>query len=363
VDLWLGWAVVWGALPVLLPIPIAPTVAALALVDGIAMPRLAPVVQLGPQWLIGEAVGLVGVALPAILLGRWMARRRHLTARVLLQLATFGGLTVWLIPSVAIAAGDGSWRHVTELPVWALSLLVQLAVAVAIPGMLAVREFAERGGGTPYPWDPPARLVTTGPYAYVANPMQMSAIGLLLVIAAGTRSWSIAAGAVSAVGFSTAVAGPHEDEDLTRRHGAAWSEYRRSVRAWWPRWRPAAAPATVYLADSCDVCSSTAAALVALQPRSVRLRPGEWHAERLRRARYQGHDGHRADGVAAIARTLEHVNLAWAMVGWCLRLPGLDWLVQLIADTLGAGPRDIPYRRVNGRHTLKADRGRRADHP
>src|SRR5262245_18091647 len=43
VDLWFGWAVLWGALPVLLPTPVAPTVVGLALVDGIAMPRLAPV--------------------------------------------------------------------------------------------------------------------------------------------------------------------------------------------------------------------------------------------------------------------------------------------------------------------------------
>jgi hypothetical protein len=85
--------------------------------------------------------------------------------------------------------------------------------------------------------------------------------------------------------------------------------------------------------------------------------------ERLRRARYEGHDGYRVNGVAAIARALEHVNLAWAMVGWCLRLPGFDRLAQLVADLLGAGPRDIPYRRAHGRHTLEAPRGRHADHP
>ena len=284
-------------------------------------------------------------------------------ARAALQLVTFGGLTVWLLPSIGIAAGDGSWDHLTGLPPWALSLLAQVGALVAIPGVLAVREFVERGGGTPYPWDPPSRLVTTGPYAYVANPMQLSATGLLLLIAAATHSWSIAGGAVSAIAFSAGLAGPHEHEDLTRRHGAAWSAYRRDVRAWRPRWRPAGPPATVYLAESCDVCSSTAATLVALEPRQLRLRPAEWHVERLRRARYEGHDGYRVDGVAAIARTLEHVNLAWAMVGWCLRLPGLDRLAQLIADQLGAGPRDIPHRRAHGRHPLEAHRGRHADHP
>jgi protein-S-isoprenylcysteine O-methyltransferase Ste14 len=363
VDLWLGWAVLWGALPVLLPLPLAPTVVALAMLDAIAMPHLAPVVRLGPDWWWGEAAGLGGVAVPAILLGRWMAHERRLAARAALQLLTFGGLTLWLLPSIAITAGDGSWRHLTELPPWALSLVVQVAALIAVPGVLAVREFAERGGGTPYPWDPPTRLVTTGPYAYVANPMQLSAIGLLLLTAAATHSWSLAGGAISAVAFSAALAGPHEDEDLTRRHGAAWSAYRRDVRAWWPRWRPAGPPALAYLAESCHMCAGTASTLVELEPLRLRLLPAEWHVERLRRARYEGHDGYRVDGLAAIARALEHVNLGWAMVGWCLRLPGLDRLAQLVADLLGAGPRDIPYRRAHGRHTLQASRGRDADHP
>jgi protein-S-isoprenylcysteine O-methyltransferase Ste14 len=366
VDLWIGWAVLWGALPVLLPTPLVPTLAGLALLDAIAMPRLAAVVALGPHWLTGEAVGLGAVALPAILLGRWMAERRHLRARATLQFVVFGALTAWLLPCVGMAAGDGSWRHLTELPTWALSLWVQLAGLVALPGVLAVREFAERGGGTPYPWDPPTRLVTTGPYAYVANPMQLSATGLPLIVAAATHSWSVAAGVVSAIAFAAAVAGPHEDEDLTRRHGAAWSAYRRGVRSWWPRWHPvpmaARAGATIYVADSCNVCSSTAAMLVRLRPRDLVLRPGEWHVRRLRRARYEGPDGYHADGVAAVARTLEHVNLGWAVIGWCLRIPGLDRLTQLVADRLGAGPRDIPYRRAHGGDALQAPRGRHADH-
>lgn len=36
-----------------------------------------------------------------------------------------------------------------------------------------------RGGGTPVPCDPPKRLVSTGPYAYIGNPMQ-TAMALIL---------------------------------------------------------------------------------------------------------------------------------------------------------------------------------------
>jgi protein-S-isoprenylcysteine O-methyltransferase Ste14 len=349
VDLWLGWALLWGALPVLAPVPVPVLLTGLAWLDVLTMPRLAPAVVLEKTWLIGEAAGLLAVALPAALLGRWIADEKRLAARATLQLVAFAGLTLWLIPAIAIDLGDGSWAHLLGLPRWQLSLVVQAAALVALPGTLAVREFVARGGGTPYPWDPPRRLVTTGPYAYVANPMQLSATGLLLLAAVVTRSWAVAGAAASTVLFAAFVAAPHEHEDLTRRHGAAWASYRAHVRPWWPRWRPyLTAPARLYLARTCDVCSQTAGALGALHPAGLAFRAAEEHARPLRRARYEGADGYGADGVAAVARGLEHVHLGWAVVGWALRLPLLDRAVQVIVDGVGGGPRDLPAVRGSG---------------
>ncbi len=255
VDLWLGWALIWGALPTLVRLPVPLTLAALAWLDLLVMPRLTALVTLGERWLVGEAIGLAAVALPAILLGRWVAEERRLPARATLQLVTFAGLTLWLIPAVAIDLGDGSWSHLADLPRWGVSLVVQAVALVALPGVLAVREFVERGGGTPYPWDPPRTLVTTGPYAYVANPMQLSAVGLLLVVAAVTHSTTLVAAAASTALFAAFVAGPHEHRDLTRRHGAAWARYRAHVRTWWPRWRPyVEAPAGLSVTDATATC-------------------------------------------------------------------------------------------------------------
>lgn len=58
---------------------------------------------------------------------------------------------------------------------------------------------------------------------------------------------------------------------------------------------------------------------------------------------YVGYDGTRATGVAAFARALEHINLGWAMLGWLIRLPILNPLIQLIVDASGGGPRDVPF--------------------
>ncbi|GAA1835131.1 hypothetical protein GCM10009682_61670 [Luedemannella flava] len=349
VDLWLGWALLWGGLPALVRVPVPIVLAGFAWLDALTMPLLEPAVALGRWWLVGEAVGLVAVALPAMLLGRWVADERHLAARATLQLVVFGGLVLWLAPAVAVDLSDGSWAPLTGLPRWALSLVVQVVALVGLPGVLAVREFVERGNGTPWPWDPPRRLVTTGPYAYVANPMQLSGVGLLAVAAAVTGSWTLLGAAGSAALFSAFIAGPHEHDDLTRRHGAAWAGYRAHVRTWWPRWRPyVGAPARLHLSVTCDVCDATAVAVAGLRPVGLAIRPAEAHARRLRRARYEGPDGYHADGVAAVARGLEHVHLGWAAVGWALRLPVLDRVFALIADGVGAGPRDLPAVRGSG---------------
>ena len=40
-------------------------------------------------------------------------------------------------------------------------------------------------------------------------------------------------------------------------------------------------------------------------------------------------------GMTALARALEHVNLAWAFCGWMLRLPLICWFAEMIADAVG----------------------------
>lgn len=196
VDLWIGWAALWGPLPVLLrrvlPLPVA--LGLLLWIDAVAMPALHPLVRLGPHWLVGEVVGLLAVALPAQLLGRFCADRRHLAARTLLQVGVFTALLLWFLPSLAFEFGDGSWAGLTGLGRTGLLVVAQLALLAATPALAAVAEFAVRGGGTPYPWDPPRRLVTTGPYAYLANPMQLTAVVLLLCTAAVTRSVTLVLG-------------------------------------------------------------------------------------------------------------------------------------------------------------------------
>ncbi|WP_250563234.1 methyltransferase [Sphaerisporangium fuscum] len=333
-DLLLGWALLWGAVPALAAprAPIVLTAALLAWLDLALMPLAGPVVVLGPRWLTGEAAAIVLGLVPGLLLARWTEERRRPAARATFQVALASGLGLAL--PIALT---GVWRH----PTWVLALSAQALAVPTVLGLAAVREFAVAGGGTPLPYDPPVRLVTGGPYAYVRNPMQVSMTAGYLVLA--TLDVAFLAAAAVAFAYGAGLAAWHEGEQLERRHGAAWRAYRREVRAWLPRPRPAAMPpASIYVAASCGQCSQVGAWIVRRAPVALRVVPAETHPRGLRRVTYERDDGVRAEGVAALAQALTHIHLGWALVGWLLLLPGVRWFVQLCLDALGAGPRVLP---------------------
>ncbi len=357
VDLWLGWAVLWGVVPALaLPrFPLAGVLALLLWIDLLLMPRGAPLLVLGPRWLLGEAAGLVCCALPAQLLARWTRDGRRLAARVFLQRILFSLLVLFLLPEIILEQTGGSWAALGARPRWLLSIALQLLALPAVLGVSAVREFARRGGGTPLPYDPPVLLVTSGPYAFIANPMQWSAMLLLAGWGALLGSPWVAAGGVMAHLYSAGLAAWDEGGDLDRRFGPAVTAYRGAVRRWWPRWRPwhpsllaasagGTPPARLYLARGCGPCSELARWFARRHPVGLLLVAAEDHPrrtlERLTYAPGEDREGEwEEEGVAAFARGLEHLHLGWAWLGFTLRLPVVRPFLQLVADASGAGPR------------------------
>lgn len=346
---WLGWVVLWGAVAPLLvwdrPLPLG--IAAFLWVDLVVMPLLAPWVVLGNSWLVGEAVAVAVVFVPGVLAARWTAWREHLARRALLQAGAAGGLLLWLIPSIALN-NSGGWAAALDRPGWRLSAGAQLMSIPIAVALRSVTEFVDSGLGTPLPYDPPRRLVRTGPYSYVANPMQTAIVLVYLAAAAVLGSAALAAAAGMAFLYGAGLADWHEDVQLEERFGREWDAYRLSVRAWVPRLRPAVPQgATLLVAYSCATCSSVGRWFLARDPVGLTIAPAEDAAVSdpgLRRITYVGPSGRRYRGFAAIARALEHIHLGWALVGWILALPGVVHLAQLVADVCGPGPQDVAGR-------------------
>lgn len=364
VELYLAWAWLWGAVAHLAfpRLSLVIVIGVALVVDLIAMPAAAPVIQLGPTWLGGEALGLVICLLPAQLLARWTERDERLVARTLLQMVVFVGLVVFLLPVVIVESSGSTWVNPLDRETWVLSVMLQVLAVPAILGLTAVQEFVERGEGTPVPFDPPRSLVTTGIYAFIRNPMQVSAIVLLLLLGLFVENLWIAAAGVMAHIYSAGLAGWDEDEDLVNRFGDSWRAYKKDVRRWVPRLRPwypsHAVVGRLYVSSSCGMCSQVGAWFARQGARGLVIIPAELHpSQSLTRITYErAVPGRPASGVEALARAVEHIHFGWALLGFMVRLPILRPFLQILADASGAESRRLKNSRRLGHVDLAAPR-------
>jgi protein-S-isoprenylcysteine O-methyltransferase Ste14 len=146
-----------------------------------------------------------------------------------------------LLFTIVVPGAGAVW-----MPWWVLTRFDSTAVAAVWPALFVIAlgtalylwcvwMFAVVGRGTPGPWDAPRRVVATGPYRWVRNPIYLAA--LLVVLGEAWLFLSlpllIYAGAM-AILFHLFVIG-YEERTLRRRFGDAYLEYRRTVPRWLPR--------------------------------------------------------------------------------------------------------------------------------
>ena len=147
--------------------------------------------------------------------------------RTLVIAPLFVWLWTWLFPRWL-----GVPMHVVHPEAW---------VVVAIGGLLAgwcVFAFALRGLGTPAPFDPPRRLVVSGLYRFVRNPMYVG-MGILLI----GEAWligrvEIVFEALIALALVSVLVIVNEEPTLRAKFGEDYIEYCRNVRRWIPRLTP-----------------------------------------------------------------------------------------------------------------------------
>lgn len=353
VDFYLGWAVLWGILPILSFGATGILWVSLAFfgIDLALMPACAPVIVLSHRWLIGEVVALALVLVPAQLFARWTLTDTQVRGRAVFHVLAAGSVFLFLIPEIVFAMRPGHrWDALLFQPAWLRNLELQAIALLGIIGVSAVQEFATRGRGTPIPYDPPKQLVVSGLYRYVSNPMQLSCALVISAWGCVLRNpWLAAAGIMSFL-YGFGLAAWDEGEDMRVRFGRPWEEYRNNVRNWRPRFTPWHAPdrpaARLYVAETCGPCSEVRRWFESHGTIALQIVAAEDHPTRdLRRMTYDPMDGSEVDeGVAAFARALEHINLGWAFTGVVLRLPGMRHVVQVLLDASGLGPRSIARR-------------------
>jgi len=318
---------------------------AMVLLDVVTMPLCAPLVLLGPGWLVGEAVAVALVLVPALCVARWTLENTHLAWRAAMQVATAGLVFLYLCPEIAFALRPcAGWDPLLALHGWQAQLAGLGVFVLALPGLAATQEFVERGPGTPIPYDPPQRLVVSGIYRYCANPMQLGCALLMLAWAGLLHNAWLVVPAVISVVYSAGIAEWDEGRDLEERFGAAFEAYRCEVPNWRLRVLPfiGASTGKIYIAATCGPCSELRRWLERRRPSGLEMADAETLSSGpIRRLRYVAADGTTAHGVKALGRALEHIHVGWALAGAAVRLPVFSAVSQALMDASGFGPREL----------------------
>ena len=116
---------------------------------------------------------------------------------------------------------------------WQVAGIVTLVAGVILT-VWCVLSFVFLGKGTPFPFDPPRRLVVRGPYRIIRNPMYVGAAlamsGAAMFYGSTGLLWYVVFFLIVAEGFVVF----YEEPTLAQMFGDSYADYRRRVHRWWP---------------------------------------------------------------------------------------------------------------------------------
>ncbi|AWN46082.1 hypothetical protein DK419_06970 [Methylobacterium terrae] len=328
VDIWIGWAFLWGPAAALIEMRagLPALLAGAALLDAVTMPLLDSV-ALSDGWYAGEPVCLAAGLLPGLLLARWTRRDVRPLARTLVHAGGWGLYMLFALPAVALTVEGGDWTAALHLPAGPLGWLgLAAALLCLLAGAAAAFEFATVGQGTPVPVDPPKRVVMSGPYAYIANPMQVTSAVVMALQAAQYRSPALAGVTVAFLLFDAVYAAHYNRVHIARAMPRDWAAYKAAVPDWRVRWRPYRPGTPTVIARTGDEARRRIAAGFALDAGIALRRRRAGGAGRL--VFSCAETGIRARGIAALSRILERRSLPWAVLAWTMRMPLVLPLLQ-----------------------------------
>lgn len=161
---------------------------------------------------------------------------RHVAATVV-QIVMFWSFFLFIVPAAIVAVERQlAWpnaafagQRIAAVTLFGLCSCLGLASGLTM---------AARGSGTPLPFDAPNRLVVSGPYAYLRNPMVVAGLGQGFAVGLWCGSPAVLAYVATGGLVWNFLVRPAEERDLLDTFGSEFSRYRDEVGCWVPRRRP-----------------------------------------------------------------------------------------------------------------------------
>jgi protein-S-isoprenylcysteine O-methyltransferase Ste14 len=142
---------------------------------------------------------------------------------ILLIAIAVSAVLEWLVPLAFLPVpGVASWSS------WLGAVLFVAGLWISISGN---REFV-RSGTNVNPYEPALKVVTTGPYRFMRNPMYL---GMIVTFIGIVLAFALELGIAVLVAFALTLhfgVVMREERYLTRKFGAPYTEYLRRTRRW-----------------------------------------------------------------------------------------------------------------------------------
>ena len=143
-----------------------------------------------------------------------------------------------IIPALLLYFFDYNWEGCWN---WRVLLGIACLVCGALLVATTLRLFFKVGKGTLAPWDPARKMIISGPYAYVRNPMITGVVLILVSEALISGSWAIGVWAILFTLLNLIYLPLSEEPGLRKRFGQEYIEYCKHVPRYIPRltpWKP-----------------------------------------------------------------------------------------------------------------------------
>ncbi|MEM1337549.1 MAG: methyltransferase [Bacteroidota bacterium] len=151
--------------------------------------------------------------------------------KTFLQIISVWSITLILFPWIIIDA----FKLEMASPEYLQLIAILIFLISSVLGLSSAYELVKNGGGTPLPVDQTKKLVVSGPYKYVRNPMAVAGMGQGLAVAIYFSSipvliYTLVGGLIWHV-----VVRPIEEKNMLKRFGSEYQSYVNNVNLWVPK--------------------------------------------------------------------------------------------------------------------------------
>lgn len=151
-----------------------------------------------------------------------------------IQIICVWSITLLLFPSLILFYQGKLVEPTTEI---ALISGIIAFILFSILGLSSAFFMVRDGNGTPLPLDQTNKLVVSGPYRFVRNPMAIAGVGQVIAISVIYQSLPICLyGVLGGILWHFTVR-PAEEKNMVDRFGDNYLEYKSEVRCWLPSFK------------------------------------------------------------------------------------------------------------------------------